>query len=87
MDEVSPLPVRPSSPVKIGQSQPIKIWHEKPESAFSTIENELEEVAARRRLFDENLKKQRRAQIDPLAEDEFLDEKPIKLKVPELVYN
>jgi hypothetical protein len=44
--------------------------------------SELEEVSNRRRLLDENLKKQKR---NDFTEDEYLDEKPIKLKVSKAI--
>ena len=59
LDEVAPLPVRPSSPVNIGPTRsPIKIIFEEKKSQFENLSQKLDDVMTKRKQFESNYKKQ-----------------------------
>ena len=59
LDEVAPLPVRPSSPVNIGPARsPIKIIFEEKKSQFENLSQKLDDVMTKRKQFESNYKKQ-----------------------------
>ena len=42
LDEVAPLPVRPSSPIRFNQTEPIKVVIEKPKSELAKLNGTLQ---------------------------------------------
>ena len=59
LDEVAPLPFRPSSPVNIGPTRsPIKIIFEEKKSQFENLSQKLDDVMTKRKQFESNYKKQ-----------------------------
>merc|ERR1712131_317559 len=59
LDEVAPLPVRPSSPVNIGPARsPIKIIFEEKKSQFENLSQKLDDVMTKRKQFESKYKRQ-----------------------------
>ena len=88
LDEVAPLPVRPSSPVNIRQTEPVKIIVEKSKSDFNKLNGTLQEIVDRRRLLDENvqlLERQHKAQHTSLAFDIMARDDSVKEKVSKAI--
>ena len=81
LDEVAPLPVRPSSPVRFRQTEPLKIVVEKSSSEFNKLNGTLQEIVDRRRLLEENVhllerqQKTNHSSIDFQTEEDSIKQK------------
>jgi len=60
LDEVAPLPVRPSSPILIGQ-EPIRVVIDSKHSKFDALTERMDEIRAKRKQFEQNLAKSKKS--------------------------